>query len=225
MNRQIRTDVLPRYYGNVRFHFDMRRFAVTDIRGKRIKTWSPVDWWRSIGDTNLRSIRSMDIVCEATSLRHGWKRFTLGYRHPKEGGRTVTLDIVDLEKNMEELQRPPPPSNDMYRAWETSGKFPTIFEYWRHKKSTCEDEYEDKLAPYIEAVKDSGLHVEVLEKILALFEPANFEYLRDHSSLGDAQEVIRAVLTTREARTSHTYERLMDGREYRPPPGSFYTCI
>lgn len=190
--RRMREEVLAVFYSVNVFHLEMSNFEVTDIEGLPIRKWSPVQWWRAIGDTNLRRITSFNMVCHPSTrevkndvnmlLNYGWV-----------GGNATTsvkrIDSLALEKALRaELGRPnhnKPPNrhpSDMTRI-----------EMYRLQKWLQNFDFEVAIQQDVRDIRESGLHVRALERILAALEPWDVEYLRDHISLDDDELVVGNV--------------------------------
>ena len=59
------------------------------------------------------------------------------------------------------------------------------FDRYRFKKANRGEGFEDSCNEHLKTLKDSGLHVRVLENLVIALEPCDEEYARDHSSMGD----------------------------------------
>ena len=174
-NRQFREEALPVFYAINHVHFEMSNFEVTDENGQRVEGWSPTDWWRETGDTNLRFINKFSLVCHPSNPR-GQSHLMLEYRHSDSEMTLTHIHSLPVEKRV--TLNPTPLS------WHL-----TAFGKYRFRKKTRHDDHDERLSPCLDIVRESGLHVQVLECMLEGLEPCNVEYLRDHQSLNDEMEI------------------------------------
>jgi hypothetical protein len=189
--RQLREEVLPVFYSIHTFHFEMSNFEITDPDGLPVRSWSPVRWWRAIGDTNLRRIATLNLVCHPTSKE--LKEATVMFR-----SRWVGREIeVSMERTgqlaWEKVRRANmgQPSNNT-----PASRHPldmTRFESYRLRKWARGSDFEAAVEPLLKPLQTSGLHVRALEQLVAALEPWDVEYLRDHISLGDPELVVGNV--------------------------------
>ena len=189
--RQLREEVLAVFYGSHTFHFEMSNFEITDPDGLPVRSWSPLRWWRAIGDTNLRRITSLSLSCQPTSKELKEVTVMLTYRWV---GRNIEVSIERTELLAWEKAR------RVYMGFsanmQPTSRHPldmTRFESYRLQKFGRDDDFEATVEPFLKTLQASGLHVRVLEQIVAALEPWDAEYLRDHISLGDPELVVGNV--------------------------------
>ena len=176
--RQMREEALAVFYGVHHFHLEMGNFESTTTQGLVKPGWSPMDWWRAIGDSNLRRIAHLSMVCHPSAHGTGEVHIMLEYLRG-----TGTVDVKRITPLSCEKRKDP--SKPILRHPADV----TRFQRYRYDKGTRDGEFETALVPYTEALRESGLHVAALEGIVAALEPCNAEYLRDYISLGDDMTV------------------------------------
>ena len=90
----MREEVLAVFYGINSFHFEMSSFEVTDPNGLPNSRWSPVSWWRCIGDTNLRRITNFGLVCHPTNSEAKQVNINFQYRLV---GKKAEVDVKRID--------------------------------------------------------------------------------------------------------------------------------
>ena len=157
VNAQLRREALPIFYAVNHFHFEMHNFTIQlNARTKRKSGIRyPLNWWRAIGDSNLRALRSISIV------GHPVKTFA------NTGGLLLFYRPRDNAVEIESL-----PSRS--RIW-----IQTEDDTSAQKMSDAEA----ALAPFVAVLEESGPHVRVLEGILGAMEEKQGEYLLDRTAL------------------------------------------
>lgn len=84
ISRQLRYETLPIFYGINKIHIDATAFSYVGS-----DPGTPADWWRVIGDTNLRMIKSLRLVRRNLNENIKRKRFDFTFSESKRRVRTV----------------------------------------------------------------------------------------------------------------------------------------
>ena len=180
VGRQMREEALAVFYGSNHIHFEMSNFEVTDISGLILEEWLPMDWWRAIGDSNLRRIGKMSLVCHPSAYEYGQTHIMFEYRR---GGVEAEVTARRIERLPCE-KRPKPANLSLGHPSDV-----TKFERYRYDKTNRDGEFEASITLQVDVLKENGPHVQVLERIIAALEPCDREYLRDHLSLDDTMNI------------------------------------
>ncbi|KAK4543432.1 hypothetical protein LTR36_005575 [Oleoguttula mirabilis] len=163
VNSLVREESLRAFYSVNHFHFEMHNFHVKVGQKTPVQQGSPPDWWRACGDTNLRMIRHLSVVGHPISTV------------PERGvmiiydKRRNTVSIVNKEEGS------PTKDDDDEDAEELAG-------YAEYVALAPKDPAAE-IRVYLNRIQESGLHVRVLECMLAALEPFGELYLRDRSAL------------------------------------------
>lgn len=164
--RLIRKESLPCFYGVNRFHLELHNWSTP--RGDSLPARGPLDWWRAIGDTNLRSFKHMSMVFEVPGLDKYGVAYSIGVTVSPPGKRTdraVTVQISDL------------------------GQVPdgSVFTLRKEQKEGAAGIVANKmdvLAPHANYLQYHGLHVQGMECMVSDIEPRGVDYgFRDYSAL------------------------------------------
>ncbi|KAK5114220.1 hypothetical protein LTR85_010285 [Meristemomyces frigidus] len=156
VNRQVREESLRAFYSVNHFHLEMHNFRIqTKVNSRRQR--SVVDWWRGTGDTNLREIRHLSFV-----------------GHPlgavPEAGVMIAYDKRQAAVSFVNKEEWPKDDEDAEEGEQL------------YRQLAAKDP-EAVLHAYVELLKESGLHVRVLECMVAALEPVGDSYLRDRIAL------------------------------------------
>ena len=167
VNISIRLEALPIFYSINKFHFEMDNFKC-EVGGhcQNIQA-CPSDWWRSIGDTNLRYILHFTIASPAIMFEYCQR------------SRTVEM------------------SRDHDRLSEATLSSRVISELAKCCRRACRIERDRReakvLQPLFEMLQNDGLHVRAIENLVIWLELREMvmrdmkwreiKYLRDSSAL------------------------------------------
>ena len=172
VNRQVHEESLQVLYSVNKFHFEMSNFVLaTTWQGWRKDVRSPVDWWRAIGDTNLRLIQGMNVFVPSQDI----------YRDP---GMMIKYRKTPLPSQITDPSRgtmPVPVFPDIQIARYFAADDPLSKSVAR--KLQRNGTAEGRLRAHMDVLKIYGLHVRTLECIIAELEPVDICYLRDESAL------------------------------------------
>ena len=148
---QIREEALPALYSVNKFHLEMYNSSFKNDPTVDEVLWSPVHWWRAIGDTNLRYIRELSIVGQCM---YGPTVSGVMIKYNRSRG---SRDIFDIN----------------YVLLLSQLGLEAEVQKWKQVQR------EELLAPMLKALAKDGPYVRVLENIVALLEPRNKRYLPD----------------------------------------------
>ena len=125
------------------------------VRGMRTKLTSPqrspTDWWRAIGDTNLRLLRSLSLVVHPMN-GHQFHGVSVSYHKPLQKVSCVNWDLCTCSVADEEGQR------RLLESMTRSGI-----------------DADTMLAVHLRSLKENGPHVGVLEGIVGDLKSAGRE--------------------------------------------------
>ena len=179
----MREEVLAVFFSVNTFHFEMSNFEVTNAEGLLTRRWSPVKWWRAIGDTNLRRITTFSLVCHPTNKETKEANIMFRYRYI---GREAQVSVQRIDLLAREKGRR---ANMGFSSSRTpTNRHPadmTRFEMYRLRKWMRSSDFEAAVESEASTMQESGVHVRALERLVAALEPWEFEYLQDHISLDD----------------------------------------
>lgn len=160
VNRQVRAESLSMFYHINKIHIELGNFVLPRKGpGKNVKI--PADWWRAIGNHNLKFVANFNIFGQCFRA-FSEKGNMIKYRNSRELKATMTKSPYS---------RTPPPS----------GSFAG-----RHAGLSVQDYQAGREIDLWRALKNvevDGLSVEILERITALLEPPDKKYLRDDGML------------------------------------------
>jgi len=163
----VREETLPIFYGVNSFHLELSNFHIGyNSRTLKPLRRSPTDWWRAMGDTNLRCTKSLTLVGHPSDSR---PEAGLIFTYSKRGEAAGRVDIVQHEYI--ELE------DDEKAGTEDAEEVLVL------KKKAAALRKGARLDPHFECARGSGLHVRVLEQCLSILEPEKGRYLRDRSAL------------------------------------------
>lgn len=77
VSARIRAEILETFYGINKLHIEMGNFKACEI--------SPQDWWKAIGDTNLRMMKSLNFF-----VRGSYGCVMVKYRQTRGGEHLVS---------------------------------------------------------------------------------------------------------------------------------------
>ena len=94
-SKQVREETLRIFYGVNSFHLELSNFHV-EYHPRTLKPLnrSPTDWWRAMGDTNLRCIKSLTLVGHPSDSR---PEAGLIFTYSKRGKSAGRVNIVQHE--------------------------------------------------------------------------------------------------------------------------------
>ena len=172
VNRQIRAESLSLFYQINKFHFELDNFVLNRPRDRQNETKIPPDWWRAIGDHNLRSIADLNMFGQCFQA------------HPYEGNMIKYRKVRAVKVEMTTSKTP------AYTElrWPSTVVVRRIF---RAKERQAERDV--RLRKMLNKIEADGISVKALEKLTALLEPPSKEYLRDYSML-DHDDLLRFAL-------------------------------
>ncbi|KAK3711873.1 hypothetical protein LTR37_009391 [Vermiconidia calcicola] len=169
VNRQLRGEALATFYAANEFHFEMSNFVVATSEGWRESVRSPVDWWRAVGDTNLRNIRNLTICGQSKEAGED-----LGFVVEYTNGQQATATNQAYYGT---------PITNPYLWLAPAEAMISLNERFNRKISELERNTRASLQPHLDVLAANGPHVRVLECIVAALEPPDIFYLRDESAL------------------------------------------
>lgn len=180
-NRQIREEALPIFYSNHTFIFDLQS---NFCRQRAIN-----DWWRAVGDTNLRSIRHMRFTCPTRINKHS--EFSFEYMRPsgQAEGRLETGLLCDVE--------PYGSKNTVPRSMKLSDvsvdSLNELLGHHRYDVSVVYHAHElqaiaKSVEPFVVMIEQGGINVLALESYIGLLTRKRASFLRDFSALGENRE-------------------------------------
>lgn len=173
INRQVREEVLPLFYSVNKFHFELCNFTLA-VHGRWcFRPRSPVDWWRAIGDSNLRNIRQLNVFGPSDTPFDG---IMMKYRKSLEVHHRAVIQDSNEEgderqANRENTSRPLPRYID--------GSLKSSY----HRKLRRSAKVSERLQPHLDVLGTEDLHVRVLECVVAEMETIDHNYLRDEAAL------------------------------------------
>jgi len=168
VSRQMREEALRAFYSVNRFHIELENFS---LQPSFRKLRDPTDWWRGIEDTNLRLIRYLSLA--APFMMEGWESLVLLACNQ----RRYKVSILKQD--------------------ERTGVGDKLEEQkWAKAMPAAAREPETALAEQVGVMEVNGLHVGVLERVLASLEMEEeyegyrlvlkgVRHLRDRSGLGE----------------------------------------
>ena len=186
VNQQIRGETLQIFYAINRFHVEMGNFHLNDHYTYRAEFRSPADWWRAIGDINLRLIHDFTLMAHRKHDRMKGVEVRV-LRKPQAQLRNqsrIPATITNTESALKQAlgyrnSRPPTGTRPVKGCIPYAPRDPNVL----RKRSPRAKDVEDAVAPYVKTMRESGLHVRVLECMLADLEPWAVRYLRDYEAL------------------------------------------
>jgi len=168
VNRQLRLEALHTFYTINRFHFELSNFdilASPRSKGHRL----PPDWWRSIGDTNLRLIRPLSFAAFLFSARYSEREAVFAFHQRQQ--KLTKASVLTVDKTLLKYQEEGDQQEDE--------------SYWDKAAPPVARDPRATLREYVGVIEKDRLHVRVLEQILAPLGPgrSGMRYLRDRSAL------------------------------------------
>jgi len=162
----IRDEALASFYSVNHFHLEFSHWSTA--QKDALPSRGPLDWWRAIGDTNLRCIKRMSMVFDVTDPAADNAAYGISVDVSPRGTHPECLVTVQVSN---------------------LGQFPdgSICALEQSRKEAAENAVADKLAilaPYTGHLQLHGLHVQGLECMISDLEPQGTKYgLRDLSAL------------------------------------------
>ena len=153
----------------------MSNFVLATTQGRRQLVSSPADWWRSVGDTNLRNIRCMNIFVPSQSMYHT-PGVMVKYGKPPRAPQSVHITIPHPQAQHN--------GDSTSRVWAIvpKGSDESLANSYGRKLGR-QGRVEERLQQHVDVLETEALHVRVLECILAELEPLDVDYLRDENAL------------------------------------------
>lgn len=163
VSSQIRSEALPVFYRANKFHIEAINFFKAKDGFNSGPKGLPQIWWRAVGDTNLRMIRSLNLFGQSEFGEIFDRGVMIKYRK-----QPMNTHITRTSEKVHDEDQP--------------ASMPEIDQIQRGSQQRLEMR-EAELQKVLEIVKTDGLHVRALEHMLALLEPFRGAYAPDRSTL------------------------------------------
>lgn len=172
--RLFRCESLPVFYGKNHIHLELGNWRKPRLA--QLPKRSPVDWWRAVGEMNLRLISTVSIA-----VSHHSKHKTLFKGTPKPyhdvlltASRTLTQNVPTVSVHIA----------DVGRVMETI-RDPGFSEGQRKKAQSDTEREVSRIKPFASRIEEAvGLSVQVLESMASDSESENSGFgLHDYSAL------------------------------------------
>ena len=164
VNRQVRAESLSLFYQINKIHFELDNFVLKGYHVRHNGMVIPADWWRAIGDDNLRLVRQLNVFGQCFDIC-SHRVLMIKYRKSQETKVEMTQSHTSLAASEDQ------------KLTDYQREFVRWFEYKQLEREVL-------LREVLRKVEMDGISMEMLEHITALLEPALGGYLRDYSGLG-----------------------------------------
>jgi hypothetical protein len=135
--REIGEEVLPVFHSANKFHLEKDNFSFKNTPAAQQTLRSPIQWWRAMGDANLRSIRELKILgqCMYGPTSSG---MIVKYRRPRGSAEILKISYVPAHFHLEA-------------------------EVQKRMQKRKQIQREDLLAPMLRVLTKDGPHMRVLK--------------------------------------------------------------